>query len=368
MLNLTPLPGYQQVQRPHKFFKPGRCFGVVWSEPAGPSRNDENKNVTKVSYDQCAFTKPSRFISLRNQKGFCVALRIHTFGGRGAEKYTSRPDHLFFVRTADDTTDNLQLEPNRISIRVEDLNITFASGKSIVLASKPYSIEHFLHVKNLGYVEKPSLAILQSALMQSMAKEHTQSIGFSMSSQLTTKKSRACPEQEANAFHRLGNLAGSQITREYRVSRVPVIEESELSKQAQNSQPVSLADNPDLNQRDPGYFCDRIPCPRALQPFHRAEHLLNHLRDYHLEDIPRNRRFGQESKRIAWYTSRAIEKDWWRCKHCLSQVNNSENGWRCMKCGQDCELERREERTRRYTGWYSEGGFLLTEMEDGDEN
>jgi len=101
--------------RDHEILQPGRCFAAVWIEPGGPSLRDDDKHVTKVEYNQYAYTKPSRFMSVRNQKGFCVALRIHTFGGRGEEKYITRLAHLFHVRSTDDSSDLSHLD-NKISI------------------------------------------------------------------------------------------------------------------------------------------------------------------------------------------------------------------------------------------------------------
>ncbi|PMD66980.1 uncharacterized protein K444DRAFT_3208 [Hyaloscypha bicolor E] len=363
--NSTFLPAYQRVQRPHKFFKPGRCFSTVWIEARGPSMQVGDKHVTKVDYDQYAYAKPSRFISVRNQKGFCVALRIHTFGGRGEEKYHARPAHLFHVRSADVGADVSQLEPNVISIKVEDLDVTFAAEKSIVLASKPYSIEHFLPVRNIGYVEKPSLAMLESALIESFIKDPRQRKPSLKSSATTTKKALACTKLVANEPPGPGQLADDsspQSSGDNTEDQTPTVAANEPSEHPRSSQTVPV-EGGNLGQES--YICDWASCPRKSQSFYKIDHLRDHLRDYHLEDIPRNRRFGNESKRVAWLTSRQVDEEWWRCKGCLERVVNSENGWTCTKCRQPCERERVENRTQRYPCCYDEGGFPLTSRGSG---
>lgn len=271
---------------------------------------------------------------MRNQKGFCVALRIHTFGGRGEEKYSTRPAHLFHVRSADDGVDLSHLEPNVVSIKVEDFNVTFAAGKSVVLASKPYSIEHFLPVRNIGHLERPSLAMLESALLDSFIKEPMQSKSSTKSSRATIKHARGGNKSDA----------------------------SESSEQMRSGQAdLAVGDEPGQGS----YFCDCDPCPRRGLSFHKIDHLRDHLRDSHLEDIPRNRKFGNESKRAAWFASREVDKDWWRCKGCLWRVNNLEHGWLCPKCSQPCEPERIENRIQRYPRYYDEGFHLPTSVDPG---
>lgn len=359
------LLAYHRVERPHKFFRPGRCFSTVWIEAAGPSLRDDVEHVTKVELDQYAYTKPSRFVSVRNQKGFCVALRIHTFGGRGEEKYHHRPEHLFYTHSADDEADTVQLGSNVVSIKVEDPDITFTAGRSVILASKPYSVEHFLRVRNIGYVLKPSLAMLESALIESILKDSVQSKLSFKSSAATTKKAICCAELDSKERQQLeqpSNDFSLQDSRDKTESQTPgAVDNDPLEYRPSDSTALLHGDKVD----EEGHFCDCDPCPRKGQSFHRIEHLRDHLRDYHLEDIPRNRKFGKESKQVEWFTSRKLDKGWWRCKGCLGRVSNSEHRWFCPRCRHPCEQERIENRMQRYPGYYDEALVPPTSVDFG---
>jgi len=73
-----------------KILQTGRCFAAVWIEPGGPSLRDDDKHVTKVEYNQYAYTKPSRFMSVRNQKRvLCCSANTHLRGSRWGEVHHS---------------------------------------------------------------------------------------------------------------------------------------------------------------------------------------------------------------------------------------------------------------------------------------
>jgi hypothetical protein len=349
----TFLQAYEPIEKANKFFKSGRVFCALWVEPAGPSSQDDvNNNITKINYDQRAFAKPSRFISIRNQKGFCVALRINTFGGRGGSKFTHRPPHLFFVHSVDEAEDISWLGTNVIAVKVEDPDITFTVGKSVVLASKPYSVEHFLSIRNIGYVVKSSLGKLESALLESLGKPSSQS------STATTKKAATWPNPDPKRPKQSGQLEGNlslQSSRDYTTSQIPMLSGDNLASHGRTSQEV-VAHRENVEKES--YSCD-YRCPKQGQSFYRIEHLRDHLRDYHLEDIPRNRKFGDESKRIDWYNSREVHKDWWRCKACLEKVHSSQYGWRCPTCRLPCEQDRVNHRMQQYPGYCDEVSFPI---------
>jgi len=347
------LQDYAPVEKANKFFKPGRVFGAVWVEPAGPSSQDDaNSNITNINHDQRVFAKACRFISVRNHNGFCVALRINTFGGRGQSKFHKRPAHLFFVHSADETQDIASaLGPNALPVKVEDPDITFAAGKSVVLASKPYSIEHFLPVRNLGYVVKTSLGKLESALLESLGKPSSL-----QSSIATTKNAAIWPTPESKPTTQLEDFAessSSQSRRDTTATQQPMPTSRSLSSHEEVSKQVEAYKDTGVPE---GYYCD-YNCPKQGQPFKRVEHLRDHYRDFHLEDIPRNRKFGNESKRIDWYNTRLINVDWWRCKPCMEKAYNSSYGWKCPSCGNHCEHDRVNHRVQHYPGHYDADGF-----------
>lgn len=335
-------------------------FGAVWVEPAGPSSHeDANNNVTKINYDQQAFAKPSRFISIRNHNGFCVALRINTFGGKGEAKFAHRPAHLFFVHSADEEEDISWLGTNAIPVKVEDPEINFTVGKSVVLASKPYSVEHFLSIRNIGFVVKPSLAKLELALLDSLSNTSSQP------STATTKKVSISPSPEPKRPKQSGDIAESSSLRSPRDStrtEFPMPTDDNLSSHVRDREELLVHEESDAPEN---YSCD-YNCPKQGQAFNRIEHLRDHVRDFHLEDIPRNRKIGKESKRIQWYNTRVVDKDWWRCKACMRRVQNSMRGWQCPNCRQPCEQDRVDHRVQQYPGCYDGEGFPVASASSSD--
>lgn len=126
-------------------------------------------------------------------------------------------------------------------------------------------------------------------------------------------------------------------------------------------------------------LCDYRRCPRHREPFHRADHFRDHLRDQHKEDLPK-RGERAHAPDDAWWRERspaAVYGGWWRCSKCFARVvvgaaatdadanngaddvnnissssNSAEEGgagtgtaaWRCAGCGNYCEGERQAAR------------------------
>ncbi|KAI1382540.1 uncharacterized protein F4822DRAFT_423509 [Hypoxylon trugodes] len=67
----------------------------------------------------------------------------------------------------------------------------------------------------------------------------------------------------------------------------------------------------------------------------RLDHLREHCRNYHLEDIPRQRAVYPEKHRI----DRCSVYSWWRCAKCLRRVNGS---WTCLEWNTVCDCFRKE--------------------------
>lgn len=93
------------------------------------------------------------------------------------------------------------------------------------------------------------------------------------------------------------------------------------------------------------FFCDYRRCSRHEQPFFRADHFRDHLRDQHKEDIVRR---GSSADKD-WWNSRnrhAMWDGWWRCSKCMKRVDTATYGFVCPGCGNNCEVERQKRRTQ----------------------
>ncbi|KAK1761778.1 hypothetical protein QBC33DRAFT_582148 [Phialemonium atrogriseum] len=76
------------------------------------------------------------------------------------------------------------------------------------------------------------------------------------------------------------------------------------------------------------FFCDYKKCLRHEEPLNRFDHLRDHLRDFHKEELPKK---GTKS------ASPEGPKDrngatWWRCYTCLERVKFHRYGSTCPTC------------------------------------
>ncbi|KAB5571883.1 hypothetical protein GE09DRAFT_1268214 [Coniochaeta sp. 2T2.1] len=92
----------------------------------------------------------------------------------------------------------------------------------------------------------------------------------------------------------------------------------------------------------PPMICDYRRCPRHKNPFHRADHFRDHLRDQHKEDLLK-RGEAAPVPDAKWWRERsplAVYQGWWRCSKCFARVVVEREGWQCEGCGNWCEGER----------------------------
>lgn len=78
----------------------------------------------------------------------------------------------------------------------------------------------------------------------------------------------------------------------------------------------------------------------------RKDHLRDHYKNYHFEDLGRakkNEKMSLEERQRAeeiWQLERRIDANWWRCPHDLIRIHIAEKGFICDTCNQPCEQER----------------------------
>lgn len=99
--------------------------------------------------------------------------------------------------------------------------------------------------------------------------------------------------------------------------------------------------------------CDYSRCSRRSDPFSRKDHLRDHYKEYHKEDLGEPKGFKSakergrwEEKQREWDAERKIDLDWWRCPKCLDRVEIKKNGWNCTTCKRDCDTRRKEIREK----------------------
>ncbi|PVH85262.1 hypothetical protein DL98DRAFT_55152 [Cadophora sp. DSE1049] len=108
------------------------------------------------------------------------------------------------------------------------------------------------------------------------------------------------------------------------------------------------------------HCCPYNPClnGRHLKKnsFTRKDHLRDHVRDFHQEDIgaakgektartkEEKRQWQKEQEK--WIASRKITPTHWTCTKCVVRMIVAEHGWHCTECNQPCEPERIDMRLR----------------------
>jgi len=158
--NIAPQPTVQldelanEYKRERKsYFRPGKVFAVLWSEPAGPSPPVMSGAFSLARFGQHAHHEIRRFIVIKNFDLHSVCIPIASYGGRGA---AHRPDakHHSVVHT-NTTQAPAQLPDENLTkyaIQIDALPGVELSPTSRVNYSKTYTVENNVRVKRLGEV------------------------------------------------------------------------------------------------------------------------------------------------------------------------------------------------------------------------
>jgi hypothetical protein len=89
-------------QRRKEFFKVGRIFLVLWSEPAGGASDVTRwqSGIVLNHLGERVFSKVRRFVVIRHDDFYCNALPINTYGGQGvAKRGVKKSDHCIIWST-----------------------------------------------------------------------------------------------------------------------------------------------------------------------------------------------------------------------------------------------------------------------------
>jgi len=149
-------PSYYVRSNPKRFFKQGRVFAVLHSEPYGetapPARDRDN--VSQVIHGGLVYTNIRRFVVVKEKKGFCYACPISTYGGRGALKPgLNQRAHaaIYVVGTHPTYLHREAIVKSPIAIIPANPKIHLYDASRINFA-KHYPIEHNVKVKDIGQV------------------------------------------------------------------------------------------------------------------------------------------------------------------------------------------------------------------------
>ena len=142
---------------------------MPWSEAAGPSAPD-SRFITRDPFDQRLFTEIKRFVVVRNRPGYLLAVPIHTYRGRAGEKWNGRPQDLCLVFPTDTNRnwDRRLLMQREIPIVVEDPDITIDYPDARINFGKIYTVEDYVKVRPIGFVDKDAIPLLEQCFRESL--------------------------------------------------------------------------------------------------------------------------------------------------------------------------------------------------------
>ncbi|KAL1583637.1 hypothetical protein WHR41_07821 [Cladosporium halotolerans] len=161
---------YKVRVHPRKFFKIGKVFLTLHTEPRGSNStlNTKNHDIYTVALGEQAFSKIRRFIVVREGRDSCSALAISTHSGNGASRRNAS-EHGIVHTTGTRPPPTMRQEDGLLPspIRIDPLNEDDRlDATSRMDYGKLYNIEHNVKVKPYGVVNNQS--------MQTLIKQWTQ--------------------------------------------------------------------------------------------------------------------------------------------------------------------------------------------------
>ncbi|KAH8774002.1 hypothetical protein BGZ57DRAFT_824038 [Hyaloscypha finlandica] len=182
---------YRAVERKNStwFWKVGRVFQMLWTEPIGHKlRGDtrENSHISTIWLRDKAFCEIRQFVIVAEGHGVVTCLAIHTYSGQATLKahlpdpqnhaiiYTSKKCPPEVQKTDEDGTpvfEQLSKDPIRVVSESNDTEGQL-SPLSRINYTKLYVVENHIRVLNIGIVHEMSMAslIADSPLRRSLSK------------------------------------------------------------------------------------------------------------------------------------------------------------------------------------------------------
>jgi hypothetical protein len=159
------------------FWRVGRVFMMLWTEPAGYTQGGGTKNHSHISItwlNESAFNEIRRFVVVQDLHGCCNCLAVHSYGGEGTLKkklpdpenhaiiHTSKepPEQLSVVDEYGETIfEELTKDPIKVNSECTDRE-GMLSPQSRINYSKIYCVEKDVRVLNIGMVDEGSMVPL----------------------------------------------------------------------------------------------------------------------------------------------------------------------------------------------------------------
>ncbi|KAF2868126.1 kinase-like domain-containing protein [Massariosphaeria phaeospora] len=187
-------PNYRRVAYHHHafFFKRGRVFKMLWTEPAGqdnPGKTRGSTHFSLVSFGQTAYSEIRRFVVIQNKGSFRTQYfypdvsdggstsnqtsPIQTYRRQGARKRgLIVDDHaIIYTGSPNDPAPNL-LEGEEITkqaLRVQSSSGEQLDAESRINFGKPYAVEHNCKVMDIGVISDEHIHLLSNCLSRRLS-------------------------------------------------------------------------------------------------------------------------------------------------------------------------------------------------------
>ena len=165
-------PRYFKRSDARKFFVVGRVFALLWHENAGEGqagREGYMDYTTEGRYGSRVFSHIRRMAVVKERRGYCVCIPIHTYGGQGILKrgLDLRERQAHSIIHASDTEPAARREELDVLVK-KPIAVTMANQEqkldkfSRINFAKPHTVEWNVKVMNVGKVTPDSLPAFKS--------------------------------------------------------------------------------------------------------------------------------------------------------------------------------------------------------------
>jgi len=172
------------ISKPTRFFKVGRVFKCLWTEPAGDSSEDGGAYLTPLRFGEAAFTKVRHFIVVREMQNCSLCLPLNTHNRQGALKMGLRKQDYaaVFAEGSRPVLDPMEgIVRTSFPIIVENENETI-DPMSRLNFGRVYTVEHNIKVAKVGRIGQDHIKLLDDYFLESIGKLPTPSNPDAMSS------------------------------------------------------------------------------------------------------------------------------------------------------------------------------------------
>ncbi|KAK3641605.1 hypothetical protein LTR56_011206 [Elasticomyces elasticus] len=206
-------------EKPQRFFKVGRVFLILWTEPAGAgatavtsyAQNDRtitaaDRGLIPGRFGEKVYSQVRRFVVIREGAHFCSALPIYTYGGQGVGKQSVRKSDHVIIYTSKQAPRPLtaelskqgepdEMRPTPVRV-VPDSPADILSSTSRLDLAKVHTIHHNIKVKPLGEVHPNSIEAFKAQFASVWGLQSQAVAGPSQGRRLTAARE---PESTAGA-------------------------------------------------------------------------------------------------------------------------------------------------------------------------